>query len=176
MMFHILRATIATIAIVIGTAGSAQTATDTMTFTMDGSEVELLVSPSFARAQSRREISSAADYIDEIDVIGYLLDGNAIDKQVMVRFTVWNLPNELRVGGAYFQITERGNEGGWTTLDLEERAVVILNTYERTDAGLLVEATFSGCPDFWPNIYKKPQERGPFKTASGQFSIFFPAE
>jgi len=176
MIRHIIRATIAALGILIGTIAGAQTATDAMTFTMDGSEIELLVSPTFARVPSRWEISSAADYIDEIDVIGYLLRDGAIDMQVMVRFTVWNLPDELRIEGAFIQITERGDEGGWTTLDLEDRAVVTLSTYERTDAGLLIEAAFSGNPDYWPNMYKKPQERGPFKPVSGRFAVFFPAE
>ena len=176
MMFNILRATIATTAILIGTAGSAQTATDTMTFTMDGSEIALLASPTFARAQSRREISSAADYIDEINVIGYLLQDNAIDMQVRLDFTVWNLPDGRRIESPNIQITERGDEGGWTTINNGEGVVLDLTTYERSDAGLFVEGTFSGNPDYWPVIYKKPQERGPTKEVSGRFSIFFPIE
>ena len=176
MMFNFLRATIATIAILIGTVGSAQTANDTMTFTMDGSEIALLASPAYARAPSRREISSAADYIDEINVIGYLLQDNAVDMQVRLDFTVWNLPEGRRIESPDIQITERGDEGGWTTIDNDEGVVLDLTTYERSDAGLFVEGTFSGNPDYWPVIYRKPQERGPTKEVSGRFSIFFPIE
>jgi hypothetical protein len=104
------------------------------------------------------------------------MNGNAIDMQVKVDLTVWNLADGKRIEGASIQLTKRGDEGGWTTLDLEERAVVDVTKYERSDAGLLVEATFSGNPDYWPNIYKKPQERGPFKPVNGRFSIFFPVE
>lgn len=172
----ILRAFFATIAILIGSIGNAQSATNTMAFTMDDAELALLDSPDFDRAPSRWTISSTADFIDEITVIGYLLNEGAIDKQVHVRFEVWNLPDDRRIEGASIQITNRGDEGGWSTTDLDERAVIDVIRYGRSDAGLLVEATFSGNPDYWPIIYKTPQERGPFTPVSGSFSIFFPSE
>jgi hypothetical protein len=50
---NIFHAGIASIAILVGSISIAQTTTDTMTFTMAGSQAELVASPTFARAQSR---------------------------------------------------------------------------------------------------------------------------
>ncbi|MGJ8589717.1 MAG: hypothetical protein ACSHXW_16335, partial [Yoonia sp.] len=85
-------------------------------------------------------------------------------------------PRQVHIESPDIQITERGDEGGWTTIDNDEGVVLDLTTYDRSDAGLFVEGTFSGNPDYWPVIYKKPQERGPTKEVSGRFSIFFPIE
>lgn len=179
---YVFRAFIALLAILLGTISTAQDATNTMTFTIDGTELELLASPAFARAPSNWRISSAADYVHEIDIIGYLLKDDAIERKVRLSFGIWDLPEGVRVETPHFEMTERGSAGSWTTLDQQQiddfdfskLAIVELSRYERTDAGMLLEGTFAGNPDYWGNEYKKPETRGPFVSASGQFSIFFP--
>ncbi len=180
---YVIRAFIALFAILLGTISAAQDATNSMTFTIDGTELELLASPAFERSPSYWEIVSGADNVHNVDIIGNLLIDGAIEQKVRLSFGIWDLPEGVRVEQPFFQMTERGDAGSWTTIDqrqidgfdLSKMATVVLSRYERTDAGMLLEGTFAGNPDYWPTEFKKPEARGPFVAANGDFSIFFPA-
>ena len=179
---YIVRAFITLFAILLGTTSTAQDATNTMAFTIDGTELELLTSPILKNYPSQWDIVSGADYVHNINIIGYLLKDGAVETKVRLGFGIWDLPEGMRVEFPFFEMTERGEAGKWTTTDQQQidgfdhskLATVVLSRYERTDAGMLLEGTFAGTPDYWEIHYKKPKTRGPFVDASGQFSIFFP--
>jgi hypothetical protein len=122
------------------------------------------------------------DYVHSIDIIGYTLQDDAVELMVRLNFGIWDLPDGLRVETPHFEMSERGSAGSWTTIDqqqiddfdLSKLAIVELSRYERTDVGMLLEGTFAGNPDYWENEFKEPETRGPFVSASGRFSIFFP--
>ncbi len=181
-MLHVFRAFLSALAMIVATVSTAQTATDTMTVAIDGSEAVLQVSPTFVRAPSSWSTmdlpasGSPVKYVDEINVIGYVLDDNAVEMQVHVYFAVWNVDDALRIEQPSIDISRRGDAGRWGTVEQEDPPVITLTTYERSDSGVLAEASFSGNPVYWPTIYKKPEERGPSEEVSGSFSIFFPAQ
>ncbi len=181
-MVLFFRAFLSALAMFVAAASTAQTATNTMTVKIDGSEMVLQVSPTFARAPSSWSTmdlpasGSPVKYVDEIDVTGYLLDDNAVEIQVRVYFTLWNVNDELRIEQPSIDISKRGDAGRWETVEQEGPPIITLTTYERSDSGVLAEASFSGNPVYWPTIYKKPDERGPAGEVNGSFSIYFPAQ
>ncbi len=171
-----LRALIATSAILCGTVTTAQTATNTMTVKIDGSQTVLSMSPTFARAPSSWSTFPAADHVDEIQAIGYLLEDDALEMQVNVYFVIWNLSEGANIEQPSIEIVRRDDTGRWETMEQEDPPIVTLTTYDRSDAGLLIEAAFSGNSVYWPTIYKKPEDRGPSAQVSGEFSIFYPVD
>ena len=179
---YVFRAIITLFAILLGTTSIAQDATNTMTFTIDGTELALVTSPILENYPSQWDTVSETDYVHDFSIIGYLLKDDAVDMKVRLYFAIWDLPEGVRVENPFFEMTERGDAGKWTTIDqrqidgfdLSKLATVVLSRFERTDAGMLLEGTFTGTPDYWDIHYKKPTTRGPFVDASGQFSIFFP--
>ncbi|WP_417243783.1 hypothetical protein [Celeribacter sp.] len=164
------------------TLATAQSAPDTMTVTIDGDQSVLPLSTTFNRAQSRWSTialptpSTPIDFVDEISAIGYLLDGNAVDLTLHVYFNVWSVEGALRIEEPSIDITKAGDTGRWETANQDIDPVITLTKYERSDAGVLVEATFSGDPVYWATLYKKDEDRGPAQAVSGDFSLFFPAQ
>ncbi len=177
---YIFRAFAIALASFIGSDSFAQTPTNTMTVSIDGAEMVMLMSPEFTRAQSGWSTvpvpeGGPVDFVDEINAIGYVMDGNAVPMIVYVYLNVWSVGGELRIEQPSIDITVAGDTGRWVTGE-DEAPEITLKTYDRTETGVLVEAEFSGDPVYWATVYKKPEDRGPAKTVNGQFSIFFPIE
>jgi hypothetical protein len=177
----IFRAFALTLAGLIGSVSFAQTASNTMTASIDDEEMVMLMSPDFTRAMSRWSTlempeGSPWDFVDEIDVAGYIIDGNAVPMIVRIFFNVWSEGGELRIDQASIELRVQGDTGFWVSMEQEERPTITLTTYDRTDTGVLVETEFSGNSVYWATIYRKPEDRGPGKNVSGNFSIFLPLE
>ncbi|MGO4916940.1 hypothetical protein [Pseudogemmobacter sp. W21_MBD1_M6] len=168
-------ASVAALAILIATGCAAQTATDTMSITIDGAEIVLPVSATYDRAKSEWRGDSGAKGFDQLNVTGFLLKDNAIDMRVDVSFGVLAINGQQLITDTGIMLTERGTEGGWMADGREEAPVITLTTYEKSDAGMLVEGTFSGTTDYRVTLYKTPKEPEEIRTMTGHFSIFYPA-
>ena len=75
---YVFRAIITLFAILLGTTSIAQDATNTMTFTIDGTELALVTSPILENYPSQWDTVSETDYVHDFSIIGYLLKDDAV--------------------------------------------------------------------------------------------------
>ncbi|TDE34808.1 hypothetical protein [Antarcticimicrobium sediminis] len=172
-MSYLCPLAVAAVSLFIATGCAAQTETGTMPVIVDGADYLLSVSVTNKRAKSGW--SEAVPSFDQVSVNGFLEKGGAIDMNVYVSFGVLTMNGAQTITDADIILTERGTEGGWMTVDSDD-PVVTLTTYEKSDAGVLVEGSFSGAPDYRKSLYKMTDERGAVRTVSGSFSILYPAK
>ncbi len=141
---------------------------------MDGVEQQLNISLIDPQVISKWEASAPEWGTMNID--GFLGEATNAELQVNLFFSVYGSGSDQRIIEPSIMILERGTPGAWDTSDRDEDPIITVTTYESSDAGVLVEGTFSGTPDLRSMKMADYEKIGEIRTVSGSFSILYPAQ
>jgi len=173
-MSYLIPSFLAATAILIAADSSAQSRADTMLLMMDGVEHQLSISHTDPQVISKWE-ALTPDW-GAMNIDGFIGDATNVELQVNLVFGVYGSGSDQRITEPSIMILERGTPGAWDTSDRDEDPVITVTTYEKSDAGVLVEGTFLGTPDLRSIKIADHGKIGEIRAVSGTFSILYPAD
>ena len=173
-MHYVMPSILTATAIVIGASCSAQSRTDMIMLSMDGVDRQLSISLTDPKVMSNWE-ALTPDW-GTMNMHGFLGEATRPELQVNLVFGVNVTGSDLRVVEPSIMIIQRGMPGFWDTSDRGEDPVINVTTYEKSDAGMLVEGTFSGTPDLRTMKTADHDTIGAIRPVSGNFSVFYPTK